>query len=97
MSSNALDVKDFRGIVQLHDWFRAPDGKMYLAIAGKVTILSAKEAVGWEPTGHNSANWLARIAGDSSSINLMGCQVRLVYEGEIANPELRHPDTYYVP
>jgi hypothetical protein len=91
----ALSVKDFDGIVITMDWIRMPDSRQYTGFAGKVTALSAKEAVGWEPTGHNSANWLVRVAGPTSSINLMGCQVRLVIEGSAAHTE--SADIYRVP
>lgn len=81
MSKPRLNVKDFDGTVVTMDWVRMPDGRMYSGFRGKVTILSAEEAVGWVPTGHNSANWMARITGKRTSVNLMGCQVRVVIEG----------------
>lgn len=76
-----LDVVDFSGVVIAHEWLTMPDGRLYRGVRGQVTVMSAQEAVGFEPTGHNSANWLARVQGPTVSVNLMGCQVRAVLEG----------------
>jgi hypothetical protein len=79
-----LDVKTpFQGVVVTMDWVRMPDGKAYMSFRGMVSIMSAEDAVGWVPTGYNSANWLARVQGPTMSINLMGCQVRAVLEGDV--------------
>lgn len=92
-SKPKLNVVDFAGTVVTMDWIRMPDGRMYSGLAGRISIFSAKEAVGWEPTGHNSANWMARIQGAKTSVNLMGCQVRAVIEGDTASCG----DIYVVP
>jgi hypothetical protein len=76
-----LDVTDFEATVMCMDWVGFTDGGLYKGFHGRVTILSAKEAVGFEPTGHNSANWFARVAGETTTVNLMGCQVRAVVQG----------------
>lgn len=82
------------GVVMAMDWVRMPDGRAYLGFQGDIGVASAKETLGWEPTGHNSANWFCRIVGKSTSVFLMGCQVRLVLEN--ANPEST-TDIYVVP
>jgi hypothetical protein len=39
---------------------------------GKVSIMSAEDAAGFIPTGHNSANWIARIEGPTAAVTVMG-------------------------
>lgn len=79
-----LNVDGFEGIVMTMDWVTTPDGRLVRGYRGNVRILSAKAAAGFEPTGHNTANWLARIEGPMTSVNLMGCQVRQVFEGDLS-------------
>lgn len=90
-----LNVDAFPGVVVTMDWIRMPGGQLFGSFKGTVSVMSANEAVGWEPTGHNSANWLVRIHGPKASVNLMGCQVRLILEGD--HPYCDGADTYLVP
>lgn len=93
-----LNVDGFVGTVMCMDWVYMPDGRLYRGIHGTISAMSDVEAVGWEAKGHNTANWLARIAGRTSSVNLMGCQVRMVIEGPAAAPSGSGvPDIYVVP
>ena len=78
MSDPMLNVTNVNATIITMDF---TDGGLYKGFHGKVTIYSATEAVGFEPTGHNSANWFARIVGPTSAITLMGCQVRAIVEG----------------
>lgn len=71
----------FTGTVICMDWVDFIDGALYKGFWGDVTIIAAEEVVGFVPTGHNSANWIARITGDEHTITLMGCQVRAIIEG----------------
>jgi hypothetical protein len=96
MGKQKLNVEGFDGIVNTMDWVTMPDGEMYKSIRGKVSILSAQDAVGFEPTGHNSANWIARIDGPKSTVTLMGCQVRSVIDGDLSVWPVRK-DTLVVP
>ena len=89
-----IKASGVQGIVITMDWVRMPDGRSYLGFQGLVHILSAEDAVGFTPTGHNSANWFARIVGPKSAVNLMGCQVRAVLEGECLDA---NTDIYAVP
>ena len=70
------------GVLLLMDWMTYPiDGASYLGFHGKLTVYSDSEAVGFEAKGHNTANWLARIEGETESLTVMGCQVRGFYQG----------------
>lgn len=89
-------TEGFDGIVIAMDWVAMPSGRLYKAFAGKVQVLSAEAAVGFTPTGHNSANWLARISGTSAAVTLMGCQVRAVLSGDISAFDA-NADTLEVP
>jgi len=82
-----LNVDGFRGVVHLHNWIRWIDGQQYDSLVGYVRILSDEEATGFKATGHNTANWIARIEGEESSVNVMGCQVRAVFESQTMSLE----------
>lgn len=72
----------------------APEGRQYIGFYGKVSILSDMDLVGFNVSGGES-NWAARVAGETSSVNILGCQIRLVYEGHIAVPRVQ--DFFIVP
>ena len=76
-----LNVTDLAATVVCMDWIGYTDGGLYRGFHGKVSVYSAQDAVGFEPTGHNSANWFARVVGPTSAVTLMGCQVRAFIEG----------------
>lgn len=76
-------TEKFQGTVVLKDWFADPlSGRTIKGMMGRVTILEAKEMIGFDP-GKSEANWIARVEGPASSYNFPGCQVRCV---------LDHPD-----
>jgi hypothetical protein len=70
-----LVVQGFYGTVVLKDWLRWGDDKQYLGFYGRIYIYQDKEVVGFTVRG-NDSNWIARIQGATSSVNVMGCQVR---------------------
>ena len=94
VSEPVIKTSGAEGVVIAMDWIRMPDGRSYLGFRGDIHILSAEDAVGFTPTGHNSANWFARVVGPKTTVNLMGCQVRVVLEGD--HPDA-NTDIYTVP
>ena len=70
------------GTIILMDWIEDVDGRDVKGYYGLVSVGTDKEVVGFEATGHNSANWVARIEGPTGDvITVMGCQVRAFREG----------------
>lgn len=70
---------DFDGALLLKHYMADPDGQQYIGYSGKVSILAAKEMLGFEVTGQET-NWVARVEGPSGqSVNFPGCQVRGVF------------------
>ena len=85
MPELVLERKGFKGTVILHDWITDPtDGEHYMGFHGTVSVFADTEVVGFEAKGHGTANWMARVEGPTSSINLMGCQVRAIAQSECA-------------
>lgn len=97
MSGQRFDTKGFTGIVQLKQYALMPDGKQYIGIAGKVSILSDQDVVGFKVAGGETANWIARVEGPTGSVNILGCQIKLVHQvdGEL-DPNLTR-EYYKVP
>ena len=97
MTEQRFDAKDFTGIVNLKHYTIMPDGKQYIAIAGQVSALSDKEVVGFEVKGGDTANWILRVDGPSSSVNILGCQVKLVHQYDGGLPDNLDSSVYVVP
>lgn len=55
------------------DWFFAPDGQQYRTAFGPVTVLRAKDLLGFEPK--NSANWFAQVGYGDGAILMAGCRI----------------------
>lgn len=85
----------FYGTVHLMDWMKSPIGQVN-SIRGNVEIISDEQGVGFRARGHNTANWMARITGDSPDEvwNIFGCQVRSIVQHPPEFPLLI--DTYTV-
>lgn len=78
-----ISTMDFDGVVILMDWMDHPqEGIPVKGFIGKISVFTDEQALGIKATGHNTANWIARISGPTSSLNIMGCQVRGIYEGD---------------
>ena len=69
------------GTLILMDWLEDTDGRDVKGFYGKVSVGTDQEVVGFAATGHNTANWVARVDGPTESITVMGCQVRAFREG----------------
>lgn len=91
-----FDTDGFVGIVQLKGFAMMPDGRQYMGVAGKVSVLRDEEVVGFKVSGGETANWLCRVEGPSGSINILGCQVKLVhqFDGGLP-PDLASANAYY--
>lgn len=74
------------GTLILMDWLEDVDGRDVKGYYGKVSIGADQNVVGFEAKGHNTANWVARVEGETEAIAVMGCQVRAFRES--ANPPL---------
>lgn len=88
---------DFFGVVQLKAFSLFPNGKQYNGIAGKVSILADKDVVGFEVKGSETANWIARIDGINGSVNVLGCQIRMVHQYDAGLPDAIDNNYYLVP
>jgi hypothetical protein len=69
------NARDFYGSIVLKDWVRWHDGRSYIGFTGRVSIVQDEELVGFRAKG-NESNWVARISGDTESVNILGCQIR---------------------
>lgn len=78
-----LNLDGFKGAVFLKEWVMTPTGNNCIAVVGNIKILEAKKAAGFDP-GNREANWVARVesADGSKSFNILGCQIRAIYQGE---------------
>lgn len=97
MTEQRFNPKNFDGIVQLKQYALMPDSKQYIGIAGKVTVVSDQEMVGFEVKGGETANWLLRIDGESGSVNVLGCQVKFVHQFDNGLPDPLAHEYYRVP
>ena len=59
--------------VTFDDWIYAPDGQTYRVAFGPVTIVQAKDFLGFAPKG--SANWFARVGDGDRAVLLAGCRI----------------------
>lgn len=80
MGQSRFNASGFDGIVQLKQYALMPDGKQYIGVAGKVSILRDEDVVGWKVAGGETANWIARIEGPGGSVNILGCQIKMVHQ-----------------
>lgn len=92
----SFNVKGFDGAVQLKHYAMMPDGKQYIAIVGKVSILGDSEVISFEVKGSETANWIARIEGPGGSVNILGCQIKLVHQFNDGIPDALPADYYTV-
>lgn len=60
-------------LIQADDDFMAPDGHWYRAAIGPVTLIRAKDVLGFEP--RNSANWFAQIGFEGKAVLIAGCRI----------------------
>lgn len=92
-----FNPQEFTGIVQLKGYAVMPDGKQYIGVAGKVSVIKDEEMIGFEVRGGETANWLLRIDGPTGSINVLGCQVKLVHQFDSGLPDPLDSAYYRVP
>jgi hypothetical protein len=97
MTQQRFDAKNFDGIVHLKQYALMPDGKQYIGIAGKISVVSDQEMVGFEVKGGETANWVLRVDGEGGSVNILGCQVKLVHQFDDGLPEDITREYYRVP
>jgi hypothetical protein len=60
-------------VVQADEDFLAPDGHWYRSAIGPVTMIRAKDVLGFEP--RNSANWFAQIGINEKAVVIAGCRI----------------------
>lgn len=92
-----FNVKDFDGAVKLKHYSMMPDGKNYIAVVGKVSILGDKEVINFEVKGSETANWIARVEGPGGSVNILGCQIEMVHQWSKGVPDSMDSTYYRVP
>lgn len=92
-----FDAQNFTGIVTLKNFTIMPNGRQCISVAGKVSVLTDKEVAGFEVKGGDTANWICRVDGPNGSVNILGCQVRLVHQFDDEMPEDLPTDVYLVP
>lgn len=70
------------GVVLLKDWLVNPiTGENCRNVAGKITLVEAKEDFGFNPKG-NETNWGVEVSGPKQGVLILGCQIRAIYYGE---------------
>jgi hypothetical protein len=74
-----LNIEQFEGTVVLKQSTWWMDGRSYAGFRGTVSVLEGKEALGFEVK--DESNWFARIEGKTASVNIPGCQVKMVVQG----------------
>lgn len=67
------------GTVHLMDWISSARGQVR-GIRGHIEIVSDEEGVGFRARGANSANWLAKVTGETQTWHVFGCQIRAITE-----------------
>ncbi len=92
-----FNTEGFAGIVQLKQYALIPDGRQYLGIAGDVSILRDEDIVGFKVSGGETANWIARVNGRSGSVNILGCQIKMVHQFDAGLSDTLVRDFYRVP
>lgn len=97
MASQRFNTEDFAGIVQFKQYALMPDGKQYIGVFGKVSILRDEEVVGFKVAGGETANWIARVTGLGGSVNILGCQIKVVHQFNNGIPDDLSRDYYQVP
>lgn len=88
-----INCEKFEGIVYFKEWTMCPDGNNKLGVGGLISIREASKVAGFDP-GQRESNWIARVESKDGmrSFNILGCQVRSVYQGPINE---RHPTNHY--
>jgi hypothetical protein len=76
--------KSFNGTVLLKEWRATLDGRSARGFTGRVSILTAQEAVGFEVNDRDS-RWLAKIEGPTQTYWFPGCEVAGVVEHPLGN------------
>lgn len=77
-------TEKFEGVVIVKDFMLAQfpgETDTFLGFSGKVSILRDQDIVGFKTEGNANANWIARVEGETHSINILGCQIKAVIEG----------------
>lgn len=75
-------MEPFKGIVQLKEWWAWHNGKSYRAIAGLVSVVRDEDIVGFKAQSHES-NYVIKVAGDTETVYILGCQYRGVVKVDI--------------
>lgn len=75
------------GTVHLTDWIGSPRGKV-IGVTGEILVTSDEDHVGFRARGHNSANWIAVVTGETEKWHIFGCQVRAIVEHPRNAPEI---------
>lgn len=75
------------GTVHLMDWMSSARGQVR-GLRGNIQIVSDEEGVGFRARGANSANWLAKVSGETETWHIFGCQIRAITEHPVGAPEL---------
>lgn len=74
--------KEEFGVVILKDWLVSPTtGENVKNVAGKITLVQAKEDFGFQPKG-NETNWGIEVKGSKQNVLILGCQIKAIYYGE---------------
>lgn len=97
MSRQRFDVSGFTGIVQLKQFALMPDGRQYIGVVGKVSIHRDEDVVGFKVAGGETANWIARVEGPGGTVNILGCQIKMVHQYDDGLPAELPKDFYPVP
>lgn len=85
-----------RGAVVLNDWIMIPSGGQVMAVVGRLALVT-KETLGVSEVGSRDSTWALAVAGEQSTMLVLGCQVRAVLTLADAAPERLCRDYWEVP
>ena len=74
-----LELSNFHGTISLQNFHKTLDGRSVVGYTGRVTIIPGDEIAKGKELRGKDANWIARIEGALTSVNVPGCQVHAVH------------------
>jgi hypothetical protein len=69
-----MDSRDWPNmVVTVDDWFYGPNGNRYNSVYGLVSIVKARDLLGFDPK--NAANWFILVGSPGQQVLIAGCRV----------------------
>lgn len=80
-----MNLENKTGIIQLRDWWRAPNGCQFKAIGGTASVISAESILGFK-IGAKDSNWGLTVKGEKTTAVVLGCQFMGFLESDLSAP-----------